>query len=45
MKKKVRGDALIKNEIGIEKYLIEMKNCDMRIKYTKFRLSNHNLMI
>ena len=29
----------------MEKYLCEMKNCDIRVKYTKFRLSNHNLMI
>ena len=42
---KLRTYALIKTEIGIEKYLIEMKNCELRIKFTKFRLSNHNLMI
>ena len=29
---KLRTYALIKTEIGIEKYLIEMKNCELRIK-------------
>ena len=42
---KLRTYALIKSEIGMEKYLTEMKNVQLRIKYTKFRLSNHNLMI
>ena len=42
---KLRTYALIKSEIGMEKYLTEMKNVQLRIKYTKFRISNHNLMI
>ena len=42
---KLRTYSLIKNEIGMEKYLVEMRNMELRTKYTKFRLSNHNLMI
>ena len=42
---KLRTYALVKTEIGMEKYLVELKNVQTRIKYTKFRLSNHNLMI
>ena len=42
---KLRTYALIKTEIGMEKYLVEAQNVQMRVKYTKFRLSSHNLMI
>ena len=42
---KLRTFALAKTEIGIEKYLIEIKNTNIRTQLTRFRLSNHNLMI
>ena len=42
---KLRTYALVKTEIGFEKYLSEIKNPFLRIEMTKFRLSNHNLMI
>ena len=42
---KLRTYALFKTEIGMEKYLVEMKTCELRTKYTKSRLSKHNLMI
>ena len=42
---KLRTYALIKNEIGFERYLKETKKIDERIALTKFRLSNHSLMI
>ena len=44
-KSKLRTYALVKTDIGMEKYLAEIKNVKSRIKFTKFRLSNHNLMI
>ena len=42
---KLRTYALFKTEIGLEKYLTEIKNIPLRIEMTKFRLSNHSLMI
>ena len=42
---KLRTYALFKTEIGMEKYLIEIKNITIRTQVTKFRLSDHNLMI
>ena len=42
---KLRTYALFKTEIGFEKYLTEIKNPLLRIEMTKFRLSNHSLMI
>ena len=42
---KLRTYALFKTEIGFEKYLSEIKNPSLRIEMTKFRLSNHKLMI
>ena len=42
---KLRTYAIFKTEVGIEKYLTEMKNVADRILVTKFRLSNHRLMI
>ena len=42
---KLRTYALIKTNIGMEKYLNEIKHVTMRIQMTKFRISNHNLMI
>ena len=37
--------SLFKTEIGLEKYLVETKNVADRVATTKFRLSNHKLMI
>ena len=42
---KLRTYALFKTEIGFEKYLTEIKNPVLRTEITKFRLSNHRLMI
>ena len=42
---KLRTYGLIKTEIGFESYLRETNIIDDRISMTKFRLSNHNLMI
>ena len=42
---KLRTYALIKTDIGLEKYLIEIKHIGMRISLSRFRLSNHKLMI
>lgn len=42
---KLRTYALLKTEIGFENYLLTIKNPLKRILVTKFRLSNHNLMI
>ena len=42
---KLRTYALFKNEVGFEQYLTDMKNVQERILVTKFRLSNHRLMI
>ena len=37
--------AIYKTEIGFEKYLTEIKSPTVRTQLTKYRLSNHNLMI
>ena len=42
---KLRTYAKVKTEIGIEKYLVEIKNTEIRSKVTKLRLSNHRLAI
>ena len=42
---KLRTYALFKTDIGLEPYLLNIKNFDMRSKVTKFRLSNHKLRI
>ena len=42
---KLRTYATFKNNIGFEKYLSEIKNTTIRIQISKFRLSNHKLMI
>ena len=42
---KLRTYAIVKTYIGTERYLTDLKNTDLRIKYTKFSLPNHNLMI
>ena len=42
---KLRTYGLIKSEIGEEPYLRMVKNVKDRISITKFRLSNHKLMI
>ena len=42
---KLRTYALLKREIGLEKYFTEIKNVSIRTQVTKFRLSDHNLMI
>ena len=42
---KLRTYALFKKEIGFERYLSDVKNVSIRIKVSKFRLSNHKLMI
>ena len=42
---KLRTYAKVKTEIGMEKYLLEIKNTDIRSKVTKLRLSNHRLAI
>ena len=42
---KLRTYALSKTKIGLEKYLIEIKNISVRKQVTKFRISDHNLMI
>ena len=42
---KLRTYALIKTQIGLEKYLVEVRNVRKRIQITKLRLSDHNLMI
>ena len=42
---KLRTYALFKTEIGFEGYLTEMKIVTLRSHVTKFRLSNHRLMI
>ena len=40
---KLRTYALFKTDVGLELYLLDIKNFDMRSKVTKFRLSNHKL--
>ena len=42
---KIRTFAIFKKTIGFEKYLSEIKNVTVRNQVTKFRLSNHGLMI
>ena len=42
---KLRTYALFKTDIGLEPYLVDIKNTAMRSKVTKFRLSNHHLRI
>ena len=42
---KLRTYGLLKNEIGREIYLKQISNPIIRKSYTKFRLSNHHLMI
>ena len=42
---KLRTYGLLKTKIGIEKYLIDIYNPKIRTTFTKFRLSNHALMI
>ena len=42
---KLRTYAVFKTNIGCEKYLSEVKNVSVRTHVTKFRLSNHRLMI
>jgi len=42
---KLRTYAIFKSEVGIENYLTEIKNVADRVLVTKFRLSNHRLMI
>ena len=42
---KLRTYAIFKNKIGFERYLSEVKNPNARSQVTKFRLSNHSLMI
>ena len=42
---KLRTYAIFKKEIGLEKYLYDVKNPIVRAQVTKFRLSNHKLAI
>ena len=42
---KLRTYALFKKDKGFESYLTEIKNLSVRKQVTKFRLSNHQLMI
>ena len=42
---KLRTYSLFKSEIGFENYLTEIRNVSERSQTTKFRLSNHGLMI
>ena len=42
---KLRFYAIFKKNIGLEKYLLEIMNPSVRTYVTKFRLSNHRLMI
>ena len=42
---KLRTYAIFKKDLGYEKYLTDIKNVSTRISVTKFRLSNHKLMI
>ena len=44
-KSKLRTYGILKREIGIEKYLYEIKNSSIRQSVTKLRLSNHCLNI
>ena len=42
---KLRTYSTFKKDIGCERYLNSIQNTDARISFTKFRLSNHCLMI
>ena len=42
---KLRTYAIYKKETGFESYLSEIKNTSVRTKVSRFRLSNHKLMI
>ncbi len=42
---KLRTYAIFKKHVGIENYLVNVKNISERKHITKFRLSNHRLMI
>ena len=42
---KLRTYKLFKTSAGVEPYLTEIKNVKHRIAFSKFRLSNHTLMI
>ena len=42
---KLRTYGLMKYKIGREDYLTEIRNTKLRCKLSKFRLSNHKLMI
>ena len=42
---KLRTYAIFKTERGLERYLMDIKNVDIRRQITKFRLSNHQLKI
>ena len=42
---KLRSYARVKTEIGVETYLTQIKNPDIRTEMIKFRLSNHSLAI
>ena len=42
---KLRTFALAKTEIGLENYLHDIRNVKLRTHLTRFRLSNHKLMI
>ena len=42
---KLRTYAIFKREVGFENYLMEIKNVSDRVLVSKFRLSNHRLMI
>ena len=42
---KLRTYAIFKKEAGFETYLAELKNVSIRTNVTRFRLSNHKLMI
>ena len=44
-KSKLRVYANFKEQIGFERYLSTMKNPEKRAVITRFRLSNHKLMI
>ena len=39
------GTYTFKHKVGLESYLVDIANRKHRIKYTKFRLSDHNLLI
>ena len=42
---KLRTYGILKNKIGIENYLLKIRNPETRRTVSKFRLSNHNLNI